>query len=363
MPEHSGAATRPATGLGHVWWEALKRLYALALMVLVAWLSWRAFAYLVIALLLPARPPPQITEIPKRLDAATLSRPQPLAGQRAAENPRAPLAHYHRLGSWFRVADPANDCTRSGCHAPLPHHRDKASRAFLNMHATSLHCGVCHLDTAQQPLPLVWYDLETGAATPPPALLQAFAWLNSQSQNSLPAADQNQIVGLIRAAAEQSGGDPGLSVLAEHLAAVRVDSEEFTRLLDVARDTVAAHFRGEYGAKLALREGDGRPWLGHRQSEAAVQEYLARGASLPEPERLELLARVHPQRRNPTLNCTQCHQAEKPLVDLASVGYPPARILSLLQPMLLHAIENAMQGEPWYAPGFITPGTGPREEP
>jgi hypothetical protein len=130
----------------------IKRVYALALIALVLYLSFSAFAYLVNALILQPPPPPQIVDLPLRADEGLLeTNVLAFRGVTAVENPRVPLAHYHRVGAWFQP-DPANNCTQSGCHAPLPHGENRANRAFLNMHATSLHCGVCHLDAQERPL-------------------------------------------------------------------------------------------------------------------------------------------------------------------------------------------------------------------
>ncbi len=343
-------------------WAAVRtvigRLWALVLIAVVLWLSYRAVKYLFMALVVPPPAPPQIVDIPRRTAGAVRPPPAPaFAGITAVENPRAPLSHYHHLETWFQP-DRFNGCTRSGCHAPLPHGKDKASRAFLNLHATSLHCGVCHLVSDQVPLPLTWYDLKSGRPTATPALLPAYAWLTEKAENppaEYTAAEQQLIVGLLRTAARQAAGDYALTHLAEHLAAVRADSEDFPGLVKAAAESVPRHFRGEYGAKLALRDARGRPRLDHPDSEAASEEYRRRKEGLSPAEREALLARVHPARRRPTLVCTDCHQSQTPLVDLEQVGYPAARIRQLAGPLITRAIEHMMQGRDFHMPTFLAP--------
>lgn len=338
-----------------------QRLYAVALISLILWLSWLALRYLVVSLILPSPPPAQVVELPRRLDGTLLTRAgTEFAGIAATEAPRLPPGHYHRFGPWIQP-DTFNDCTRSGCHAPLPHNRRKEDRAFLNMHATSLHCSVCHIAADRHPLPLLWYDLRSGSACEPPAILQALGWL--QQVESRPAGpfskqDQRRIVDLLRRAVDQGGGHE-LALLADHLSAVRPASEDFTRLLEAARRAVPRHFRGEYGARLALRDpGGDRPLRMSAQARSAAQRFLERGDSLDPAERQDLLDQIHALRREPTLTCTQCHTRDAPLIDLARAGYPPQRVDDLVRPLVMQAIEHIMQGRPFYMPQFLPPRDG-----
>lgn len=342
----------------------LKRGYALALIALILWLSWLALAYLLGSLVFPAQPPQQIVELPTLGPGALERAAREFAAFRATESPRVPPRHYHRFNAWFQP-DPHNDCTRSGCHSPLPHDRHKESRAFLNMHATSLHCGVCHVQGGEVALPLVWYDLRTGQAAPPPALIQAFGRLHAAGDASAhDRAERDRIVSLLRAAERQSGGSPELKGLADHLGAVRAASEGYLKLIDLAREVVPHHFRGEYGAKLAIRdERTGAPLLAHPGGADAVREFLSRGESLAPGERESLLARVHARRRPSTLACTDCHTREGSVVDWTSAGYPPQRVEALVRPMVMQAVEHIMQGRPLHLPGFVTPAPRSAPEP
>jgi hypothetical protein len=346
------------SGTGRFLREAGKRCYALILVLVVLWLSWQAIAYLVKALMLPARPPSKIVDVPTRLKLSTLMRSQSAAGAApATPHLRTPLSHYHRLDEGFQ-ADPLNGCTASQCHAPLPHGKNKADRAFLNMHSTSIHCGVCHVRQDQKPLPLVWYDLKTGDPRPQaPAMLQAYAWLTRTSitgTNSFTLNDQAEIVRLLRDAANESYSDADLVSLADHLNAVRVTSAEFNRLVKVTRDALQGHFRGEYGAKLAQRDPrTQKPFLGKSGDARAERDFLARRNVLSDSEKKALLERIHPPRRNPTLRCKDCHRAEGSLVDLPSLGYPPARIQAISSPQVTSAIDNIVEGQSFYLPDFL----------
>lgn len=368
----AGPARRPAKlrrsarAVGRLLGEAGKRVYAAILIGIVLGLTFMALRYLVRSLILPAPPPPQIVDIPRWMNAVMLERGRgSFAGVAATANPRTPPTHYHNLGPPFEP-DRVNGCTRGGCHFPLPHGRQKTDRAFLNMHATSIHCGVCHMQTEQQPLPLVWYDLESGAAQDTPAMLKAYGWLiapAAQTPGSLTAADQRAIVRLLRQAAERAGGDAVIERLAFDLDAVSVHSDEFARLLEVAREELPRHFRGEYGAKLALTDEHGQPRLQPPGNEDAVQEFLKHGDELSAEQRQALLTRIHPARRHPTLRCTQCHTPQGSLVDLAKVGYPTARIEALVRPLVMQAIEHIVEGREFYMPRFLPASEEPQTRP
>ncbi len=327
----------------------IQRGYALALIVLIVWTSYRALAYLTRSLITPLQTAPQVAGVPKRLDEQLLHGRRPdWVGLAAVENPRSPLAHYHRFDTWLQ-SDNGNDCTRSGCHAPLPHSKHKEVRAFLNMHATSVHCGVCHMKNDATPLPLTWYDVRDGKPASPPALLRAYAWLASPPASPKPE-HQKEIASLLRAAAEGADSDPALARIAQQIAAVRAESIEFPRLLEQATAIVSRSFRGSYGEKLALRDASNLPILAHPGTNSAVADFLARGTTAAPEERQKLLAAVHPQKRDMPLRCTDCHREQSSLVDFAKLGYPPARVRSLFEPLVFQMIEHISTGTPFRLP-------------
>jgi hypothetical protein len=241
----------------------------------------------------------------------------------------------------------------------LPHGRNKADRAFLNMHATSIHCGVCHMQTDQSPLPLVWYNLEDGRACDPPALLRAYGLVLEAPEGSSEAMNEFQanLVAMLRAAARQANDQPQLRSLADNLAAVRVGSDEWHSFFQAARLEIPRHFRGEYGAKLALaHEQTGAPRLDHPGNEQAVRDFLAGKDTLSQSEIDALLTAVHPLRRSPTLHCQDCHRPQEPLVDLVAAGYPPPRVQQLSQRLITRMIDHIIDGQPFQMPGFVGPG-------
>lgn len=350
-PRSSLVAASSRLGRSVLRW--LLRGYALALIVLIAFLSFSAIRYLVASLIVPATTPGQIAGLPRRMDESLVlgSRPDWL-GLRSVKNPRAPLDHFHRFDTWIEP-DPFNDCTRSGCHAPLPHARQKETRAFLNMHATSIHCAVCHFDEAAEPLPLTWYDIKTGRGTRPPALLRAFGWLTDRAdQAKFSAEDQAAIAALLREAATAAKSDPALLRSARELEGFRPGGENFARALRDATDIVRRLFRGSYGAKLALRFPGGDPVLSHPNTETAVREWLASGTNAAGEQREKMLKAVHPRRRASTHQCSDCHVETRSLIEFDKLGYSSARVFSLHNSPVFQMIEHIREGRPFYLPGF-----------
>ncbi|MBL8879616.1 MAG: hypothetical protein JNG88_10900 [Phycisphaerales bacterium] len=331
----------------------LLRGYAVALIALIAFLSYSAIRYLVESLIIPSRTPQQIAGLPRRMDESLIhgSRPDWL-GLRSVSNPRSPLDHFHRFDTWIEP-DRFNDCTRSGCHSPLPHARQKETRAFLNMHATSIHCAVCHFDEAANPLPLAWYDLITGRATQPPALLRAFGRLTDRDEKStFSSEDQAAVAALLREAAKAAHDDPALIRAARELEGFRPTGENFANALRDATDVVRRLFRGSYGAKLALSFPGGDPVLGHPNTDAAVREWLANGASATGEQREKMLRAVHPRRRAQTHQCSDCHVEQGGLIQFEKLGYPRSRVFALHNSPVFQMIEHIRQGRPFYLPGF-----------
>ncbi len=354
--------------------EIVRRAYALALMLVIVWLTSLAVRYLIDSLFRPSATPAQVVGLPTRLTESVLQRRWGAwSGIQAAEHARSPLAHYHRLEGWIQP-DAYNDCTHSGCHRPLPHAQHKEHRAFLNLHATSLHCGVCHMQSPDTPLPLTWYDLGNGQAAGAPAALQAYDLVTSaEGRQRLAAAtpaDQARLAELLRAAAQQADNGRALQQLADRVAAVRPGGPAFATLVDAVRDTLPRHFRGEYGSKLALRDPQrGQPLFGHPGSARAVQDYLAAvqsGKTLADDERRRLLDAVHTARRLQPRQCTDCHRSAGSLIDFAAAGYPEARRAALSRPeslQLIEALEHTTTTQPLHLPQFIAPRTEPSGAP
>ncbi len=344
----------------------LQRIYAAAMIVAIVWVSWAAVRYLIVSLISPIQTPAQISGVPLRMDDALLHGARTdWLGLSAVDNPRSPPSHFHRFETWIQ-ADPYNDCTRSGCHGPLPHSKSKEVRAFANMHATSMHCGVCHFKSDSTPLNVVWYDLRNGNVRERPTLLEAYDWLEQRARNTAADFDrgpQREIARLLRTAAEEGGGVPVLNRLADDIAAVRPASEPLMQLLEQARDAVRTSLRGSYGAKLALRDANGRPMLSHPGAEGAVAEWLARGAQTSGAEREQLLGAVHPLRRSTPLDCGACHHADNAMLQYAAAGYPAARLRALTQSMIFDMIQHIREGRPFHIPMVGAPLPPPASQP
>lgn len=345
------------------WYRAarknISRGYATLLMAVILYLTLSAVWYL-ISSLASSKTPEQITDIPAKMDRTMLDTERASwRGFEVGDNPRTPLAHYHRVDGWIQP-DKFSGCTQSGCHAPLPHSKRKEVRAFLNMHATSLHCGVCHMQTEKQPLELVWYDLASGESRASPAILEAYGLLLSPPPKSddEPAMKslQEKLVGLLQSAATGAGNPPAIQELADHFAAVRATSEAFGKLLLAGREALPKHFRGEYGAKLALRDSaTGQPMLAHPKTESAVRAFLDRRDSAIGEDRKSLLDAVHPLKRPKALHCSDCHTTDRSLIDFGKVGYPAARADALKSPIIVRMIESINEGRPMHLPEFIRP--------
>jgi hypothetical protein len=327
------------------------------LICLICYLTFQALRYLVTSLAASAAPA-QITELPKRLDRSMLATEREAwRAMEATQHARSPLAHYHRLDSWI-APDRFNGCTQSGCHAPLPHAKRKEVRAFLNMHATSIQCGICHMKCDDRPLPLIWYDLADGAAQRPPAVLEAYGIVTKSDapQDAAAETTQQRLVSLLKSAAKDAGNLASLEQLADHFAATRFNSETYSKLWTSARETLPQHFRGEYGAKLALRDPKtGRPILGHPGTQAAVRALLERGKTVDSAERDRMLSAVHPLKRDKALHCTDCHTQDHSLVDFSHLGYPPARVAALTDPVVFRLIEHINSGRPMHLPEVVRP--------
>ncbi len=335
----------------------LPRVYAVALILVIVWLTFLSIRFLITSLATESGPPAQIIALPTRLDKTALGESRSaFAALNAAEHPRSPLAHYHRLDSWIRP-DSFNDCARAGCHNPLPHSKRKEIRAFLNMHATSIHCGVCHFQIEERPRSLTWYGLTTGKPRQRPAILEAYAMITGPDEatkwKSADEARQDRLVSLLRRAARDAGGVSDLAQLADHFEAYRLGSPGFEQLLKEAPALLPRHFRGEYGAKLAVVNTNGRMLLGHPNTEASVQEWFAKKDSASKDERVQLIKAMHPLKRETALTCTDCHTAAGGLVDFAKAGYPPARVEQLTSPIIFRMIEHINAGQPFGLPSVI----------
>lgn len=363
MSQPDGNPTADPISAAKRWYRSVRktisRVYATFLMALILYLTLSAVWYL-ISSLAKSSTPEQLTNIPVKMDRALLDTERAAwRGFEVSDNPRTPLAHYHRVDGWIQP-DKFNGCTQSGCHAPLPHSKRKEVRAFLNMHATSLHCGVCHMQTDKMPLDVLWYDLANGQPQSSPAILEAYGLLlgpppKPEDEAALKTL-QEKLVRLLKDAAAGAGNPPAIQDLAEHFAAVRATSEAFPKLLTAGREALPKHFRGEYGAKLALAGPSAHgPMLMHPNTEQAVKAFLDRRDSATGENRKALLDAVHPLKRPKALHCSDCHTTGQSLIDFAKIGYPASRADALRSPIIVRMIESINAGREMHLPGIVKP--------
>jgi hypothetical protein len=269
----------------------------------------------------------------------------------ATLHPRSPLSHYHRLGGWIQ-ADLGDDCTTSGCHGPLPHYEHKEVRAFLNMHGTTLHCGVCHMiPHSVGSLQASWYDPQTGMTADAPAVLQALTLLDSVPSRET----QLELLALLERAVAQSQSHPELLLLTQHVRSMtHTQSEGWPELLDLCRSALARHFRGEYGRKIALTGPDRQPILAHPNTNSAKARFRRLGTDATQAERDTLLGEVHPLRRPQPLDCSSCHKPDG-LLPYAQLGYPPGRIEELTGQAIFKMVENIAAGQEFHLPRVLQP--------
>jgi len=83
------------------------------------------------------------------------------------------------------------------------------------------------------------------------------------------------------------------------------------------------------------------------------------GGRLPQAEQRALVREVHQQLSGTKVPCERCHQTD-PLLDLAALGYPPARVEALTGARIWPLIRG---GEGFYLPDFLGSGGPVREGP
>ncbi len=341
-PQHKKSTVR-ALGL-----QILKRSYSFVLLVLTLWISYTSLHYLFSILLHREVAPTEIVDIPKRLTADTLRESSAHAAYITGTTEaltRGPLAHFHQIPPWFQP-DPTNNCTTAGCHAPLPHGRKIETRAFLNMHATFLDCGVCHNRKNQDSLPTAWYDLQTGERHATPAVLQLADYLEQTDQidSGQARAVNERLIQYLQEAVEQADENAQLKNWLLHLETTNADSKLWRSIVNNIRTDIYLHLHGEYHAKIALDYGDHRrPELNPKQK-AAAHAYRKKKDKLSASEKQSLLDEVHQGVSSTRLLCTPCHNIDSSLINFKQLGYPLRRVGSLRDSPIARQMEQIQQG-------------------
>jgi cytochrome b subunit of formate dehydrogenase len=362
LPKAAGAH-HGVRRVGDVFQSLLKRAYSVALLGAYGLLAFVSLRFLVLMLIMRQSAPVEIVGIPKRLDAAFLAAPAAhrAAGEEATP-PRGPLAHYHQIPPWF-APDPGNGCTAADCHAPLPHGKRIAVRAFLNMHTTFLDCGVCHIQQRPANYTAGWFGLPQRQPTATPALLRLWSRLE-EDQAVAPAdapAESSRLIALIEAALPASHGNLELKDWLLRMQTTHPRSRVWSELVTELRDNIHLHVHGEYAAKIGLYVND--QLLGTLSADArtAADTWRRdRGKQTPEVAKA-LLDRVHEGVAPTGALCTPCHSAEPTLVDISQLGYPPERVSALRDEALVRSVLSIERGERFSLPLPPEPTTQPAD--
>lgn len=339
---HRGALAR-ARGL-------IARLWALALLLLVIWVTYLAGAYMVRYVFAPSEIPAGILRWQSTLSADAL-REANVRGI-SAPAPRPPLPRYHLVDRWFQP-DPLNNCTVSGCHAPLAHGKHKDTRAFANLHSTFLACQMCHAKGEPGGSPAMWVSTTTGAPQEPPAILRLIneIEINRAKIDSDAAGQQPMILALLRETWDTVPND----AMIEHYILVLDTSEPGSPVWRTAVARLAEELPkralGEYQAKIAPRVDQGRTQQNRDQMADLTRRYLSVAAASTEGK--DLIRRVHADVLPKPAACVRCHGQEPPQLDLQVLGYPPGRQAALRGQPIARLIQQIREGRPFYLPGAL----------
>jgi len=265
---------------------------------------------------------------------------------------RAPFQHYHAVDPWFQP-DLRNGCTASGCHDPVPHSRSKSLRAFANLHSTFLTCTVCHYVPTATPMPAAWVDLTTGRRQMPPAILQLMGvFSGTATQPATVLADRtHEIRQLLRRTMEVVGWDPVLNYLDVQLETSDAGSPVWRRAVDELRAELPNHARGDYGAKIAPLDREGKPVVRHFPD--LVKQYFSRES---DQGRQGAFDKIHEGVLRKPKGCLSCHLQQPPLLDLKALGYPDARVEILTgrrpspQLSVAELMQSISEGRPFNLP-------------
>jgi hypothetical protein len=184
------------------------------------------------------------------------------------------------------------------CHGPIPHSRKPQLRAFLNMHNLFMSCQVCHSLQRDQDAPA------------------RFGWVGISD-------------GRLTSNPEMKEG-----------------------------------IWGEYGAKIVQLEGPAdqpRPFI-LAEEEAFAVEFRSRLGELNSGQKVLGNKFIHKRCVENPLSCRECHNSEKPLLPLGTLGYSPKRVDFLLSAEVAHLVQRY---EEFHLPNLLKPSSreqGKKEE-
>ena len=351
---HEADHTRVTDRLKDYGKEIVRRVYGTAAMGAYGVVAFISLRFLIMMLTSHHTAPVEIVDIPKRLDANTFFA-KALSVQSehvdVADRPRGPLAHFHQIPKWFQP-DPKNSCTTSGCHAPLPHGKHIAVRAFLNMHATFTDCTVCHAENSAG-AQAGWFSIPDRDRIDSPPMLKLASLLGDledKDLEKLPEEIDARLIALVKAALPASGNHPQIAEWLLRLETTHPRSRIWRMLVAEMRRNIHMHVHGEYGAKIGMW-ANGKPLdQPTAQQQQAIQEYLAASESASRDQVQPLLDTIHKSIAPVGAMCTPCHQEHPTLVDIGEMGYPKSRIRRLEENTIMRSVLSIEQGKPFYLP-------------
>jgi len=327
------------------------RIYALGVLLLVAWAGYVAVAYLVRSVFILEPVPRRLLEWEGTLDAAALRKPN-IPGQTAVAA-RAPISHFHRLERWFQ-SDPGNGCTTAGCHEPLPHTRQAKVPAFANLHATFLACTMCHGGGDHDMVS--WISTSDGRDIESPALLRLIRFVERgvEELRKDAAGSHATIVSLLSEAVAASGNDPALAGILLEFQTTEANSPVWRRAIERLMRELPLHVRGEYGAKLAHSAKPGAYRDSMRLLLEQARDY--HDAHADPARRKQFHTEIHGGLLKEPAACISCHTAGPGRLDYEKLGYTArrARLLSNLQ--LASLMQRIRQGEKFFIPQLMERG-------
>ena len=337
--------------------DALRRLYALAMLLAVGWLCWTSMQFLTEQLIQPDSRPADVQRLPVRLDAEALhtspTDAEDHTGARERRWERGPLSHFHVIPSWFSP-DPANGCTTSGCHEPLPHGERKEDRAFLNMHATFVDCSICHLEGAARIGDISWVSLSDRSRRDAPAIIRLVSFLETAGQGdeaSLEASDV-ELKLLLQQALEESRGDREVAGWVTAIDTAPVGTPRYRMALDKIRGEIGLHGHGEYGAKVGIPAGAPRAWsMNDAQRTAAAT--LTSETELTEEARQAAVDVVHEGVVRSEVPCTGCHKEQSEIIDFDALGYSARHSEALRTSLVARQSQDIEEGRTFYIPTLL----------
>ncbi len=350
-------ATPPPPRRGVAWLvqQIVRRTYAAGMACVCFVLAFISLRFLVGLLIGHEAAPIHITDIPKRLDAATLAAapPEALRNPVSDVRPRGPLAHFHQIPEWYQP-DPGNTCATAGCHPALPHGERIEVRAFLNMHATFLDCTVCHVaqhdeDTAH------WISLPEREIAQTPAVLRLAELLAETGDvgDAEARALSARLETLLSEALAEAGRSDLLSDWLLRLQTIHPQGVLFRALLAEMRRGIQLYMHGSYAAKIAFFSGGRLSGTPDAEQRAAISRFLRVEDAMSDSEREQTLDVVHAGLTDRGPLCAACHTAEDPMLDFAALGYPQARIAEMRDSLVVQQIISIEQGQEFHLPRIV----------